>query len=197
MLGGLSPLGLATRSQAPTSARKVLKGAPHMSVHSVPCWFFLDKQGATLASNCFPVGFPLPSRLVFILPLDHDDHRIRSAWRSTSTRLALVKQDNPPLRRTVGSSHLKSLPFLTLVISIPSSTEALTFGRSGAHFREKYVLILAHTQVEIQVKRVRNVAFAAIILSAGRGAHFQEKGCSLSGEPLLTFGRSGAHFREK
>ena len=161
-----------------------------MSVNSVPCCFFLDKEGAALASSCLPVRFPLSSRLVFILPLDHDANRMRSTCRLTATPVASVKPHRLHFRRAVSSSHLKSLSFFTSVPSISLPTEALTFGRRGAHFREKSALILAHMRVKIRVKRVRNVIFAAIILSSDGGAHFREKRCSLSGEPLLTFGRS-------
>jgi hypothetical protein len=168
-----------------------------MGMHSVSCWRLSDKEDTPFASGCLPVDSPFSSRVVFILPLHHDDNRIRPPWRLTIPPVASVKPDNPFLGRKVGRSHLERLPFLTPVTSILLLTEALTFGRRGAHFRENCVRISANIQVDIQVKRVRNLTFAAIILSADRGAHFREKECSLSGEGVLTFGRRGAHFREK
>jgi hypothetical protein len=161
-----------------------------MGVHSVSCWRLSDKEGAPFASNCLPVDFPFRSHLVLILPLHHNDHCIRLPWRLTAAPAVSVKPDNPLLGRTVGRSHLKSLLFLTLITSIPSSTGVLTFGRSSAHFREKYARISDNIQVDIRLKWVGNPALTAIILSADRGAHFREKWCSLSVEVVLTFGRS-------
>jgi hypothetical protein len=153
-----------------------------MGVHSVSCWRLSDKEDAPFVSGCLPDGSPFSSRVVFILPLHHDDDRIRPTWSLTVPQVASVKPDNPLLGRKVGRSPLERLPLLTPVPPIPSSTEVLTFGRRGAHFREKCARISANIQVDIRVKRVRNLTFADIILSADRGAHLREKGCSPSGE---------------
>jgi hypothetical protein len=155
-----------------------------MNFFSLPRSFFLDKVFAVCNSDSTFASFSMPllSHLVFILPLHHDANPIRSTGRLTAPPVTPAKPDHPLLGKTVGRCHLDCPPLSPLVISIPSSTEALTFGRRGAHFREKYARIVAHIQVEIQVKRVRNLAFTALIHWADRGAHFRENYRSLSGE---------------
>ena len=168
-----------------------------MSRHSVPCWCFLDKDGAVFASGYSSVHFsaPLFPHLGFVLRQYPDNDLTRSPWSSAATREVSAKPDHLLFGKTICRNNLKSPRFLPLVSPMQSSIGVLTFEVQGAHFRGTDTYLLGQISLSFILKRLLSSSLTMRKPSNGVGAHFRSAGCSLSRYRVLTFEVQGAHFR--
>jgi hypothetical protein len=156
-----------------------------MSKHSVPCRRFSDKDGAVFVSGYSSVHFSVPlfPHLGFVLRQYHDDDLIRSPWSLTAVPEVLVNPDNSLCKKNICRNDLKNLLFVPILPPIQVSKEVLTFGRSSAHFREKYTRVLDKIQVHFTLKTVLRPSLRLRKPSHCIGAHFR-------GDEVRAFGRS-------
>jgi hypothetical protein len=159
-----------------------------MSKHSVPCRRFSDKDGAVFVSGDSSVHFSVPlfPHLGFVLRQYHDDNLIRSPWSMTAIPEGLVNPYNSLCKKNICRNDLKSPPFVPILPLIQASKEVRTFGRSSAHFREKYTRDLDKIQVHFTLKTVLRPSLRLRKPSHCIGAHFWEKSIrGPGGNPLL------------
>lgn len=171
-----------------------------MGVHSVSCWSLSDKVPVALASGD-PTIRVLPQLHTHPLPiLSHDGGVPGSLSPNQSsahdTRDSRTSLRRPCLETGVRRKRLTRIWILTSTNSASLSTQVLTYGRSAAHFRENQNGLRPTLVLDNRLKIACNRPVMSFKGSMDIGAHLREKCRSLTGEAMLTFGRSHAHLRE-
>lgn len=123
-----------------------------MSMHSVSCWCFLNKVAASGASSDGPGRAPIACPC--------------KRW------VALLACRSTGLAGTAAWLLTRGHP----------RGGVLTFGRTGAHFRENWLHLCLLFQSDIRLKIWPNCVLTVSDVNV--------EGCSLTGEVALTFGRS-------
>ena len=163
-----------------------------MSVHSVPCWRWLDKAGRPLAcldacrrlmappTACRLMSAPydLMAPWTFVLRLYHDAQALSAPLGS------------PLFLEMSGAVSLQIQLFSDLARSRRRFNRVRAFGRSGAHIREKSPLSWGMSPGRFAPQMAFKTVLMANAPSSRMSAHFREKWCALSGEVVRTFGRS-------
>jgi hypothetical protein len=159
-----------------------------MHTHSVSCWRLSDKAAVIVAWCDSPVRWStrcLSWRTMLTLP-------DRSACLITSLDPGTDFVVEEP-----GVTVVKWPLPLSLVPAIQYSKGVRAFARRGAHFRTKSIRLVVKIPVHFALKTGLRPLFIVRKSSHCIGAHLRTKWRALSGEGVRTFGRRGAHFREK
>lgn len=163
-----------------------------MSMHSVPCWSLSDKAPVALVPGYPAVHVPLqPHAHLPLTILPHDDGVPTPLFPNlTVAREIQGHFSRSCLETGVHRKCLTNIRIFTSPGTASPSKKMLTFGRSTAHFRENRAQFSPINPLDSQLKTSRYLARITSKFSICPGAHFREN-------PVLTFGRKGAHLREK